>query len=482
MDKKSGAQISRKAFIQSLVILFILMVIAGILTIVIPSGQFTHTQVDGRASIDPNSFHYIPKPDYPVWQWFLAPIQVLGSEAGITIIVIIIVLFFAGGAFAVLDKTGTLLAFIERVINRFKGRKYLLLWMVALAFMLLGATLGIFEEVILLVPLMIAFSYSLGWDALVGLGLSVLATNMGFSAAVSNPFTLGVAQQLAGLPIFSGAWFHVIIFAVIYLIFTTFLYLYAKKIDRDPKSSLVYKEDQVERAKYSRQEIPVEAPDRRQNRAMAFFGVFVLLILVDMLAAPFIPAISDFSLPLVGILFLIGGLGAGFISGAGGKAVWSGLKDGMIGILPAVPLILMASSIRFILDSGQVTDTILHAAAAPLSTLGAMPAAIVIYVLALGVEFFIGSGSAKAFLLMPIILPLADLVGLTRQTAVLAYIFGDGFSNMAYPTNPVLLISLGLTMVSYPKWFRWTAKLWLLIILASVVFLGIAVVIGYGPF
>ena len=95
--------------------------------------------------------------------------------------------------------------------------------MVALAFMLMGATLGIFEEVILLVPVMIAFSYSLGWDALVGLGLSVLATNMGFSAAISNPFTLGVAQQLAGLPIFSGAWFHVIIFAVMYLIFTSFL-------------------------------------------------------------------------------------------------------------------------------------------------------------------------------------------------------------------------------------------------------------------
>ncbi len=482
MEQKSGAQISRKAFIQSLVILFILMVIAGFLTIVVPSGQFTYSEVDGRMTVEPGSYQSVPKPDYPVWQWFLAPIQVLGSDAGLTIIVIIVVLFFAGGAFAVLDKTGTLRAIIARVINRFRGRKYLLLWMVALAFMLMGATLGIFEEVILLVPVMIAFSYSLGWDALVGLGLSVLATNMGFSAAISNPFTLGVAQQLAGLPIFSGAWFHVIIFAVMYLIFTSFLYLYAKKIDRDPRNSLVYREDQAERNKYDLKDMPLSAPDRKQNRAMAFFGVFVLLILVDMLLAPFIPAISDLSLPLVGVLFLIGGLGAGFLSGAGSKAVWSGLKDGMIGLLPAVPLILMASSIRFILDSGQVTDTILHAAAAPLSNLGAMPAAIVIYLLALGVEFFIGSGSAKAFLLMPIILPLADLVGLTRQTAVLAYIFGDGFSNMAYPTNPVLLISLGLTVVSYPKWFRWTAKLWLLVILATVVFLGIAVAIGYGPF
>ena len=304
MNQKSGAQISRKAFIQSLVILFVLMMIAGILTLVLPSGQFSYSQVDGRMTIDPGSFQDVPKPDYPVWQWFLAPIQVLGSQAGTTIIVIIVVLFFAGGAFAVLDKTGTLKAFIARVINRFRGRKYLLLWMVALAFMLLGASLGIFEEVILLVPVMIAFSYSLGWDALVGLGLSVLATNMGFSAAISNPFTLGVAQQLAGLPIFSGAWLHVIIFAVIYLIFTSFLYVYAKKIDRDPKNSLVYKEDQAERVKYDLQDMPLSTPDPRQNRAMIFFGVFVLLILADMLLAPFIPAISDFSLPLVGILFL----------------------------------------------------------------------------------------------------------------------------------------------------------------------------------
>ena len=151
-------------------------------------------------------------------------------------------------------------------------------------------------------------------------------------------------------------------------------------------------------------------------------------------------------------------------------------------IAPAVPLILMAASIRYILDSGGVTDTLLHAMAEPFSNLGSFPAALVIYFLALGIEFFIASGSAKAFLMMPIVLPLADLIGITRQTAVLAYIFGDGFSNLAYPTNPVLLISLGLTVVSFPKWIRWTALLWLWVFLVTVVFLGIAVAIHYGPF
>ena len=483
MDQKAGAQISQRTFIQSLAILFVLMMIAGILTLILPAGGYTRLEVDGRETIDPASFQYTERPDYPIWRWFLAPIEVLGSESGLTVVVIIIVLFFAGGAFAVMDKTGTIRAFIGRIVRRFRERKYILLMAVSFAFMFLGATLGTFEEVVLLVPVMIALSYSLGWDALVGLGMSILATNMGFSAAIANPYTLGVSQQLAGLPLFSGAWLRILIFLVIYGIFIAFLSAYARKIDRDPKASLVHEEDKAEREKFITKGDPsFTQEDPKQNRAMAFFGLFLLLILVVMLAGPFVPAISDYALPIVGVLFLIGGLGAGFISGAGGKIVWRGLVEGLGGLAPSVPLILMAASIRYIIDSGGVTDTILHAAAESFTSLGAFPAALVVYLLALGIEFMIASGSAKAFLMMPIILPLADLIGVTRQTAVLAYLFGDGFSNLAYPTNPVLLICLGLTVVSYPKWLRWTAILWLWVILATIAFLGIAVAINYGPF
>jgi uncharacterized ion transporter superfamily protein YfcC len=204
--------------------------------------------------------------------------------------------------------------------------------------------------------------------------------------------------------------------------------------------------------------------------------------MLSMLAIPFVPAISNYALPLVGVLFLVGGLGAGFLSGAGSKTVWKGLVEGIGGLAPSIPLILMAASIRYIVDSGGITDTILHAAAQPFTQLSPFAGALVVYALALGIEFFIASGSAKAFLMMPIILPLADIIGVTRQTAVLAYCFGDGFSNLAYPTNPVLLICLGLTVVSYPKWLRWTAKLWLWTALATIVLLGIAVMIRYGPF
>jgi uncharacterized ion transporter superfamily protein YfcC len=482
MEQRAGAQIGKRAFIQSLVILFVLMMIAGILTLVIPAGQYARMEVDGRETIDPASFQFTERPEYPIWRWFVAPLEVLGSDSGLLIIVLIVVLFFAGGAFAVMDKTGTLRAFIGRIVRRFHDRKYTLLWIVSLAFMALGATLGTFEEVVLLVPVMIALSYSLGWDALVGLGMSILATNMGFSAAISNPYTLGVAQGIAELPLFSGIGFRIIIFIVIYLIFIWFLSSYARKIDRDPKASLVHGEDSAEREKYKSMDAGFTQEDPRQNRAMGFFGFFLIFILITMLAGPFVPAVSEYALPIVGVLFLIGGVGAGFLSGAGSKNVWQGLREGWVGLLPSIPLILMAASIRYIIDSGGVTDTILHAAAEPFKQLGSFPAALVVYALALGIEFFIASGSAKAFLMMPIILPLADIIGVTRQTAVLAYIFGDGFSNLAYPTNPVLLISLGLTVVSYPKWIRWTAKLWLWVMLATIVFLGIAVAINLGPF
>ena len=484
MEEKAGAQIGKKAFIQSVLILFGLMMVAGVLTLVVPAGQYARVTVAGRETIDPQSFQYVARPDYPIWRWFVAPIEVLGSSSGLTVIVIIIVLFFAGGAFAVLDKTGTIGAFIGGIVRRFRDRKYLLLPIVCLAFMFLGSTLGTFEEVVLLVPMMIALSYSLGWDALVGLGMSLLATNMGFSTAISNPYTLGVAQRLAGLPLFSGAWLRVLVFLAVYGALVVFLMGYARKIDRDPKASLVHGEDTAERQKYKGLETALTDidPRHRQGRAIACFGFFIVLIFVVMVAGPFVPFISDYALPIVGVLFLIGGLGAGLLSGAGARKVWQGLTEGMGGLLPSVPLSLMAASIRYIIDRGGVTDTLMYAASGPFIRSGPFVAAVAVYVLALGIEFFIASGSAKAFLMMPILLPLADLVGTTRQTAVLAYIFGDGFSNMAYPTNPVLLIALGLTVVGYPKWLRWTAKLWVWVGVITLAFLAIAVAIHFGPF
>jgi uncharacterized ion transporter superfamily protein YfcC len=483
LERKAGAQISRKAFVQSLIILFVLMLAAGALTRVVQAGRYTRVVREGREVVDPRSFEVVARPDYPAWRWFTAPVEVLWGMDGLTIVTIIVFLLLVGVSFAVLDRTGILRAAVGRVVRAFEGRKYTLLLVISLLFMLMGAFFGIFEEVVPLVPVMIALSYLLGWDSLVGLGMSVLATNMGFSAAVTNPFTIGVAQQLAGLPLFSGAWLRVLIFLAVYAVFAVFLVRYARKVERDPAASPVFKEDRVERLRYEALEAgPLREGSPRLGRAVAWFLAFFVLIVIVLVAGPFVPGISQFSLPIVGLLFLFGGVGAGLLSGAGGRAVLRAVGEGATGIAPGVPLILMAVSVKHIVVSGGIMDTILHGAATAFSQTHPFTAALAIYVLALFIEFFIGSGSAKAFLLMPVLLPLADMVGVTRQVAVTAYCFGDGFSNLAYPTNPVLLISLGLTVVTYPKWLKWSLRLWLWVLLLTVVFLGVGVAIGYGPF
>jgi uncharacterized ion transporter superfamily protein YfcC len=182
-EEKAGAQISARAFIQSLLILFALMIVAGVLTLIIPAGHYARTIQSGREIIDPTSFQIIARPDYPIWRWFLAPLEVLGGPDGLTIITIIIFILMVGASFAVLDQGGIVKAVIGRIVKRFGRHKYRLLLVITLFFMILGAFFGIFEEVLPLMPVMIALAYWLGWDSLVGLGMSILATNMGFSAA-----------------------------------------------------------------------------------------------------------------------------------------------------------------------------------------------------------------------------------------------------------------------------------------------------------
>jgi uncharacterized ion transporter superfamily protein YfcC len=368
-------------------------------------------------------------------------------------------------------------------VKTFGKQKYLLLVVICFFFMSLGSFLGLFEEIVPLVPLMIALSYSLGWDALVGLGMSILATNMGFSAAITNPFTIGVAQKLAGLPAFSGWEFRIPIFIVVYLVLIWFLVSYAKKIDRNPEASYIFKEDQAERKRYAKLDLDgMAAGGGRLGLAGLTFGFFVLLIILTLFGSSKIQFLADYALPLVGVLFFVGGLLSGIISGAKGKLIGKAMLEGISGLAPGIPLILMAASIKFIVTSGGVMDTILNSAAGMLQTTSSLVAIIVIYVLALVMELFIGSAGAKAVLMMPILVPLGDLVGVTRQLTVTAYCFGDGFSNLAYPTNPVLLITLGLAAVSYGKWIKWTAKLWLVILPVTIFFLWLGTVINYGPF
>lgn len=481
MSQKSGIKISQRMFVQSLVILFLLMMVAGVLTRVVPAGTYDRVTIQGREAIDPTSFRVTDRPDYPIWRWFLAPIEVLGAPPGnLTLIVILLFLIFIGGAFSVLEKGSLIQTLLARIVARYARRKYALLLVIAFLFMLMGALFGIVEESIILVPVTVALAYSVGWDALVGLGMSILATNLGFSAAITNPFTVVVGQKLADLPLFSGTALRVAVFCVVYCILALFLTRYARRIERDPQSSPIHGEDGADRERYGNfQQAAGQNP--RIGAGLAWFGALLVLILAMLFASPFVPALSEYAFPIVGVLFLIAGVGAGLLAGMG-KKTWSALWQGVLGILPAVPLILLATSVKHIVVQGGVLDTILHWAATPLSSASPFVMVLVIYGLTLLIELFVPSGSAKGFLMLPILLPLAGMLGVTRQVTVLAYCLGDGPANLVYPTNAMLLICLGLTTVRYSKWLKWSWPLWVAILAVSLAFLGIAVATGYGPF
>ena len=487
--QEASLKIGKRTFIIAFSILMLLMITVGILTQIIPTGSYERETVAGKEVLVQNSFHLTQAARLPVYRWFTAPLEVLASADGAVIAVIIFFLLAVSMAFSLLEKSDIMALFILKAVRRFYNMKYLLMAIIVFFFMLLGAVLGTFEENIALVPMMIALAYCLGWDSLVGLGMSLLASCFGFTAAISNPFSIAITQKISDLPLYSGIGYRLIIFAVYYGVVFTFLYTYARKIEKQPEKSLVFGEDTQLRQKYRnvesiQQMFNHKTPEayRKVRKAGLTFGVFLALMFVLIIAASFVPLLSDLSLPLIGLLLLAGGLIAARIAGIPLRERLSIVLRAAGGIAPGIVLILMAMSVKFIISRGGIMDTILYYTAGAIMTTSPYVAILLVYALILLLELFVGSSSAKAFLVMPLIAPLSDLVGITRQTSVLAFCFGDGFSNIIYPTNPVLLICLGLTVVTYTKWMKWTIKLQLVSLALACVFLLIGVATHYGPF
>ncbi len=466
-------KIGKRAFIISVVILLLLMVFAGILTQIIPQGEYAREVVDGSTRIVDGSFKFVEKDKLPVYRWFTSPFEVfIGSDSAL-IIVIVLFLLFIGGSFALLMKSGIVPRIMDLLIAKYTNSKYKLLATISLVFMLFGAVFGIFEEMIVLVPFCLVLSRKMGWDSLVGLGMSLLSLALGFSAAIFNPFTLGVAQKLAGLKLYSGTPLRILIFISVYLVQIMFLYRYAKKVEKNPKLSSVYEED-------LKQNLSEEklVYCEKVDRGIKIFVVFLAAMILIMILGFFIPSISKIIFPLFAVLFLLGAIVSTILSGYRGN-ILKALINGMIGVAPAILLIMMATSIKHIIVGGGVMDTVLFYSSGVIKQLSPTLSLVFLFGLIMLLNFFIGSGSAKAFLLLPIIIPLVDMVGISRQLAVQAFLFGDGFSNAIYPTNAALMVALGFSVVSYPKWFKWTIKVQLSLIAISVFWIFIGVVISY---
>jgi uncharacterized ion transporter superfamily protein YfcC len=469
---RAGISIGARAFLASFLILLALMIGAGLLTRAIPAGRFDRTGPDG--AVAPGSYRVIPRPDYPAWRWILAPVEVLGSPDAASVVVIIAFIAVVGGSFAVLQKAGILAGAVDSLARRFGRRKYLLLALVTLFFMLIGSLMGIFEEVIPLVPVAIALASSLGWDIMTGLGMSILATGFGFAAAISNPFSIGTAQRLAGVPVFSGSAFRVLVFVFVYALYVVWLLRTAR---RSESASDATPAPAAAAGPVGADEGAASPAPPRVGAGIRFFAVSMALIVVAVMVVTRIESLRDYSMPITALLFLVAGLGSGLVAGLEAREAAKAFGQGVLGILPGVVLILMAVSVKRIVVAGGIMDTILEAARRAVEGSSGYAAAALVYLFTLSMNFFIGSATAKAFLLMPILAPLADLSGLSRQIVVQAYAFGDGFSNMLYPTNAVLLISLGIAGLSWPAWFKrtWALQLGTLVLTFCLLMLAVSV-------
>lgn len=438
--EKKGLNISAKSFISALAVIFVLMVLTYILTFIVPGGGI------------------------PFWKWALSPVLVLGAEGNGSLIAVLVFLLVIGGVFNSLEKGGLMRYLLDRITYRFGKNRYALLAVITLFFMSMGAFIGSFEECVPLVPIVVALAIRLGWDAFSGLGMSLLAAGCGFASGVCNPFTVGVAQELAGLPMFSGMWLRMLSFMMIYGLLWFFLYRHVKKIERPLDEEIVKAEFQG-----------AKSMDRGLICFVGIVGVGILLVLSSI----FLTFLQDLTMIIIAVMFLAAGITATLVSRMGLKRLGQTFWNGITSMLPAVLMILMANSIKYTLVEGGILDTLLQGAIDIASTLPKALVILFIYLIVLVMNFFIPSGSAKAFLLMPLIVPAAEVFGISAQLCVLAFAFGDGFSNAFYPTNPVLLISLGLADVSYVNWAKWSGKFQILnlVLTCGLLFLGLAV--GY---
>ncbi len=478
---ESMIRIGARAFVLAFSIIFALMVVAGVLTRVVPAGAYERIEVDGRSQVVPDSFAYAPAPHYPAWRWFTAPAEVLAAPGNVAVITIILFLVFVGGSFTVLERGDILGALLRLIASKMRHRRFLLMALMQLFFMVSAAVLGIFEAMVPLIIFVVPLSHMLGWDSLTGLGMSLLPLAFGFAAAVTNPFTIGVAQTIAELPLFSGAWLRIAFFVVVYAAVFLFVLRHARRVERDPRTSYAYERDRSLRESAAAAE-RVDELTVPLRSALTWFAATMGIAVVFIIATARLPALSTLAFPLMALLFLVGGLGAGRLSGLTWDRIARAFAGGSKNMVPGILLILMSMSVKHIVETGGIMDTILFSAAEAIAGRPPVAAAFLMYALTLAMNFFVGSASAKAFLMMPILTPLADLVGITRQTAVLAFGFGDGFSNMLYPTNALLLIGLSFTTVAYPTWLRWTLPLQVVIAAVTGVFLVVAVATSFGPF
>ena len=471
--EEAFAGISLRSFLTVVLVLCSILLLCGVLSYVIPQGSYER---DAQGVILPESYRQGEVVGISPWRVLTAPVRVFASEDGITIIMISLFLLIMSGVFQLLEATGGVKIFISRIMEKLRGKSGPVICITVLLFMLFGSFFGMFEELVTLLPIMVVFMLSMGMDTMMGLGTCLLAACFGFSAAITNPFSVGLASQYMNVSPADGLWLRLLFFLLIYVSLCIFLLLYMRKIRRSPKHSLTYEEDLIKR---SALELPVGEKDPVQQRIFRIYCGFFAVQGLALLAIASIRAISGLAIPILAASFLLSGLLAGkLVCGKLGevlKQLWKGASA----MLPAVLMIALASSVKLVMTESGILDPIMHKALTILEGKSPFLAILLIYALILFLQLFIGSASAKIVLVMPIVMPIATALGISPSLVILTYCMADGFSDAIIPTNPVLLIGLSIANVSYGKWVKWTWKLQLLVFALTVLILLFGVSVGY---
>lgn len=506
-----------------------IILICAVLSWIIPAGEYDRetVTVNGteRTVIVDNSYHAV-KASPQMWQVFTALLEGFEQQAGIIAFLLII-----GGAFQVMNSSRAIDVGIFSFLNFTKGLERhrfmrrigvnnVVIVLVMLLFSLFGAVFGMSEETLAFVIIIVPLAISMGYDSITGLCMVYVAAHVGFSGAMLNPFTIGIAQGLSGLPLFSGFEYRFFCWAVLTAVIIACVLVYAARVKRNPRLSPMYEADAYWRNRQGQQAEAVAYSTPRSTYVVyglvtaalvafaacypqtvfavgsrtatlyavpvctalfALFGwmglrrsfhFFVLTLLAFTVVFLVIGVMGHgWYLPEISGIFLAMGILAGYASGKNADGIIKEFMAGAKDILSAAIVVGLAGGIIQVLQEGRIIDPILHGLASLLSEAGRLVSLWGMYVIQTLINLIIPSGSAKAALTMPIMAPFSDVIGISRQATVMAYQFGDGFTNMLTPTSAVLMGALGIARIPYDVWVKWFGKILLLLIVLGFVLL-----------
>jgi len=466
MDKK-------REFPHVFVLLLLIIVVVTILTYIIPAGQYDRVldPSTGRQLIDPNSFKYIDKTPVGLFGMLLSIVEGLIQASNISILI-----FCAFATLYLIEQTGAMDAGIAWMVKRTKRNPKYATATIIIAMFILSAwastgTLS-YEEIIAFIPIFVSLAIALGYDPLVGIGISYLPVGIGFASATLNPFTIGVAQGIAELPLFSGLRLRLIVFFSMTVITILYVLLYAKKIKADSSKSLVY-DVEFHELKFDEKRLHTSFTlERKLTLMVLFIGITIMVFGLSKLHW----YINEISAVFLGIAIFTGIVNRWHPNKIADAFV-NGLAKGVLSAL----VVGFARGILVVISKGHILDTIIYIAAELLNKLGLYTSAIGMLIFQTILNFFIPSGSGQAATVMPIMTPLADLIGMNRQISVLIFQFGDGYSNLIWPTSFVL-IACAAAHIPLNRYYRWFLPLYFISMIFQVLFIFIAIFINYGPF